>query len=122
MHRKSASCTHVSAVLHALVAMTSTGQIHPPDNSGTILPDDEEETSVTSNLCQWKISKERKESDLPMSAAMFEKQTITRRINEKLASLKILILDHHSSEAMLYLFFLVFSRVFNLNPWAYLSS
>ena len=50
--RKSASCTHVSAVLHALVAMTSTGQIHPPDNLSAIPDDEEEATSVTSHLCQ----------------------------------------------------------------------
>ena len=50
--RKLASCTHVSAVLHALVAMTSTGQIHPPDNLSAIPDDEEEATSVTSHLCQ----------------------------------------------------------------------
>jgi hypothetical protein len=61
--------------------MTSTGHIQPPDNAGATLDDEEETTSVTSQLCQWKIPKQRKESDLPMSAAVFEKHDY--RKNEK---------------------------------------
>ena len=70
-------------MLHALVAMTSTGQIHPPDNVSAIPDDEEEATSVTSHLCQWKIPKQRKESDLPMSAAMFEKHDFQKKNKRK---------------------------------------
>ena len=34
------------ALLHALVAMTSTGHIQPPDNAGATVDDEEETTSV----------------------------------------------------------------------------
>ena len=75
--RKSASCTHISAVLHALVALTSSGgsgfQLKPALPS-TSLPDEEDEVMpITSYLCQWKVPKKRKESNLTMSAAVFEK-------------------------------------------------
>ena len=61
-------------MLHALVALTTTGfQLHPALPS-TSLPDEENEVMpVTSYLCQWKVPKKRKESNLPMSAAVFEK-------------------------------------------------
>ena len=72
-------------MLHALVALTSTGQIHPPDNLSAIPDDEEEATSVTSHLCQWKIPKQRKESDLPMSAAMFEKHDFQKKNKRKFA-------------------------------------
>ena len=75
--RKSASCTHISAVLHALVALTSSGgsgfQLKPALPS-TSLPDEEDEVMpITSYLCQWKVPKKQKESNLTMSAAVFEK-------------------------------------------------
>ena len=63
--RKSASCTHVSAVLHALAALTPASfQLRatlPCANDS----DDEESTPVTSLPCQWKPPKKRKESTLP---------------------------------------------------------
>jgi len=72
--RKSASCTHVSAVLHALVALTTTGFQLQPALPSTSLPDEEDAIMpVTSYLCQWKVPKKRKESNLPMSATVFEK-------------------------------------------------
>ena len=41
-HRKSASCTYVSAVLHALVAVTRNGQLQYTPNS--TLPEMEDES------------------------------------------------------------------------------
>ena len=77
--RNSASCTHVSAILHALVAMTNknTSRSAPTTSSQSdcgsdILP-------VTSYLCQWKVPKKRKESTLPMSAAVFEKHDYQKK-------------------------------------------
>ena len=72
--RKSAGCTHVSAVLHALVALTTTGfQLQPalpstslPDEEGAIMP-------VTLIPMSVEGPQKQKESNLPMSAAVFEK-------------------------------------------------
>ena len=63
----------MSAVLHALVAMTTTEfQLQPnlPEIST-----DEEVLPVTSYPCQWKQPKTRKDSTLPMSGVVFEKHT-----------------------------------------------
>ena len=70
---KSASCTHVSALLHALAKLHPTPfQLKP-----TLHPVEEEsendETPVTSLPCQWKPPKRRKESLLEMSKATFQK-------------------------------------------------
>ena len=70
----SASCTHVSVVLHALVAMTAKNFQVSPVSSATLPADEEDEVMpVTSYLCQWKVPSKRKESILPMSAAVVEK-------------------------------------------------
>jgi len=54
--RKSASCTHVSAVLHALVTLTTTGFQLQPALPSTSLPDEEDAIMpVTSYLCQWMV-------------------------------------------------------------------
>lgn len=68
--RKSASCTHISALLHALVALTPV-----PFPVPSSVPDDEDAESVpvTSLPCQWKQPRKRKESNLKMSDATFEK-------------------------------------------------
>lgn len=84
--RKSATCTHVSAVLHALVALTTNGVQLQPTPDPIVFSDDEDEAiPVTSYLCQWKVPKKRKESHLPMSDAVFKKHDFQkqqkRRIN-----------------------------------------
>ena len=85
-YRKSASCTHVSAVLHALVAMTTAGFKPQSTTVQTILADDEEEVMpVTSYLCQWKVPKKRKESNLPMSAAVFEKHDFQKQRKRRIS-------------------------------------
>ena len=83
-YRKSATCTHVSAVLHALVAMTTSGsqlRLQPTcTTASTVQSDDEEEVMpVTSYLCQWKVPKKRKDSSLPMSAAIFQKHDFQKQ-------------------------------------------
>ena len=65
---------HMSAVLHALVAMTTVGFQVQPTPSDSPLADEEDETlPVTSYLCQWKVPRKRKESNLQMSGNAFEK-------------------------------------------------
>ena len=69
-----ASCTQVSALLHALASMTSSQfEIKPSKPCPTLCDDDDDETSVTSILCQWKVPKQCKESTLQMSEVTFEK-------------------------------------------------
>ncbi len=62
---KSASCTHVSALLHAFVAITTSGK---PCSLDLELQADEDKDAqpVTSYLCQWKVPKIRKESNMFM--------------------------------------------------------
>ena len=63
----SASCTHVSALLHTLAALnSSTFQLNP--NLPSIGDPEEEQTPVTSLPCQWKPPKARKDSMLPISS------------------------------------------------------
>lgn len=71
---QSASCVHVSGLLHALVAMNP-GPFHAQRTDE--LQDDEEETPlpITSYACQWKMPCKRKESTLLMSSATFNKHT-----------------------------------------------
>jgi len=90
LYRGSASCTHISALLHALVAMK------PSPDAATTSPDaattstntpltagdsDDEDDSlpVTSYACQWKAPKKRKESTLKFADANFEKHTYGRQ-------------------------------------------
>ena len=71
--RNSASCTHVSALLHALVAMTAKKYSSSPSTSRS------EAMPITSYLCQWKMPKKRKDSSIPMSTAVFEKHDYKRK-------------------------------------------
>ena len=80
VHRKSASCTHVSALLHSLVAMTSKNcQVQPELPSSVLVDGDIEQfTPLTSVLCSWNVPRVRKESNLRMSEAVFEKHDYQR--------------------------------------------
>ena len=73
--RNSASCTRVSAVLHALVAMTTASFQLWPAQPVTAAPHDKDDEAipVTSYLCQWKAPRKRKASNMPMSSAVFQK-------------------------------------------------
>ena len=80
-YRKSASCTHIFALLHALAAMTPV-----PFPIAPRLPDDEDSecVPVTSLPCQWKQPRKRKESNLKMSDATFQKHVYGRTKEIKL--------------------------------------
>ena len=86
-YRKSASCTHVSALLHALVAMAPTQ--FPEASTSNVDPDEEEDVlPVTSYPCQWKPPRKRKESNLKMSEANFEKPVYGKNKKVTLCSLE----------------------------------
>ena len=74
-HRKSSSCTHVSALVHALMAMSPT---QFPQPSASAEEEAEDPLPVTSYLCQWKQPKKRKESTLKVSEANIEKHVYGR--------------------------------------------
>ena len=66
----SASCTHVSALLHALVAMSPTEQF---PHMSTDHDDTEDDLPCTSYPCQWKKPRSRKETNLKISDAKVQK-------------------------------------------------
>lgn len=82
----SASCTHVSAVLHSLVALTSKGSPIQPTLPAASVDEGDGLMPVTSYLCQWKVPKKRKESKLQMSAAVFEKHDYRKEKKRKVVS------------------------------------
>ena len=84
--RLSASCTHISAVLHALVAMTPTEFLQQP--SASTSGDDNESLPCTSYPCQWKQPKKRKESNLRMGDAVFEKHVLGRECKRKVVAIE----------------------------------
>ena len=76
-NRKSATCTHVSGLLHALVALSPSESVPPavPDRRDD---DSEDELPVTSYRCQWVQSRKRKESNAKMADASFRKHVYGR--------------------------------------------
>lgn len=84
--RKSASCTHVSALLHALSGLTSSKCRPLPIDSS----DDEEESllPITSQLCKWKVPKKRKDSNIAMSEAVFQKHDYSKPAKKKMKPLE----------------------------------
>lgn len=83
--RKSASCTHVSASLHALRALKPTTFNLQPDLPPAFNSSDDAdaEVSVTSLPCQWKLPRKRKESTLRVSEATFEKHDYSKPVKRK---------------------------------------
>ena len=83
-HRQSASCTHVSALLHALVALTPI-QFTAPSSSDPLVDAEESTDSlpITSYPCVWKAPKKRKQSNLKMADADFEKHVYGRTASAK---------------------------------------
>ena len=79
----SASCTHISALLHALASLTPAVIGTRNDTS------DEENTSIpiTSYLCQWNVPKKRKESNLTVAEATFKKHVYGRERKHELKSM-----------------------------------
>ena len=75
LYRKSTSCTHVSGLLHALVAVGPVDFQAPPGASAIA----EELLPVTSFACQWKPLRKRKEATLKMVDAKFDKHVYGRQ-------------------------------------------
>ena len=73
--RESASCTHISGLLHALVSTS-----HAPFDPVHISQTDDEDTPlpITSFACQWKAPRKRKEADAKISDVTFEKHVYGR--------------------------------------------
>ena len=83
-HRESASCTHVSGLLHALVALCPAQLSQPPKDGNA---EEDEPLPITSFACQWKQPRKRKESTLPMSEAVFHKPVYGRQQKHTLSSI-----------------------------------
>ena len=86
--RKSASCTHVSALLHALVSVTTPQFQLQPSESPEVLLNSEEVVPVTSRPCEWKPPKKRKESTMALSDTSFEKPECGKEKKRKLEPLE----------------------------------
>lgn len=75
----SASCTHVSAVFHALSRLApATFAVH---TASCACSDDDQEPEalpVTSLPCQWKPPRKRKHSTLPIAETTFEKHNYAK--------------------------------------------
>ena len=80
--RKSASCTHVSALLHALSALHAPSAFEP--SMQNVDSDDEESLPCTSQPGRWKPPKKRKESTLPLSDAAFVKHDYAKAEKRKI--------------------------------------
>ena len=87
-YRNSASCTHVSALQHALATLSPASfqlkHKNPPLNDS----DDEDSTPVTSLPCQWRRPRKRKESSLSISKATFEKHDYAKPAKKKIKSVE----------------------------------
>ena len=75
--RKSATCTHVSGLLHALVALSPSESL-PPGAAKGMEVDSGDDLPVTSYQCQWVQPRKRKESCTKMADASFRKHVYGR--------------------------------------------
>ena len=82
---KSASCTHVSALLHALASLSPPG-LNP--HAQNISSDEETALPVTSYLCKWNVPRKRKESSITISESVFHKHVYGRQRKHELKSLE----------------------------------
>jgi len=69
----SASCVHVSAVLHYVVGLKGHQFMSPSQHETSDASDDQQPLPVTSFLCQWKQPKKRKESNSRIGEVQFKK-------------------------------------------------
>ena len=76
--RKSASCTHVSGLLHALVGLAPAQFQDSTKEPSTQVGHSEEPLPITSFECQWKPPRTRKESNLRIADAAFDKYVYGR--------------------------------------------
>ena len=84
--RRSASCTHVSGLLHTLVNLTPINYHDLADTSPSA--EDDEAVPVTSLECQWRRPRKRKESNLKIADATFQKHVYGRERKREFQSLK----------------------------------
>ena len=82
--RLSASCVHVSGLLHALVAMNP--DTTPSEAIGE-LEEDEESIPVTSRLCRWRQPRKQKEKALKMSETVYTKHEYGKVRKQKVVPL-----------------------------------
>ena len=78
----SASCTHISALLHALTALNPT-TLQPHPNLPSISDAEAECVPVTSLPCKWKAPKAKKDSTLPVASTSFEKHDYQKPVKRK---------------------------------------
>ena len=78
---KSASCTHVSALLHALSALHAPSAFEPPMQE---VDSDDESLPCTSQPCRWKAPKKRKESTLCLADATSVKHDYAKPHKKKI--------------------------------------
>ena len=86
LNRLLASCTHILALLHALVAMTPTEFLRQPSANSS--GDDDGCLPCTSYPCKWKQPKKRKESNYQMGKAVFEKHVLGREHKRKVVAVE----------------------------------
>ena len=82
--RKSATCTHVSGLLHALVSLTPAQLLATP----SITDDMESPLPITLYTCKWNVPRKRKESNMKMSEVQFEKHVYGRKCKKNLELLE----------------------------------
>ena len=83
--RLSASCVHISALLHALVSLNPSSQ----PNSSTVVPiESDSSVPVTSLINSWKPPRKRKESTLMMSEAKFQKHNYGKQAKHQVLPLE----------------------------------
>ena len=78
----SASCTHISALLHALTALNPT-TLQPHPNLPSISDAEAECVPVTSLPCKWKAPKAKKDSTLPVASTSFKKHNYQKLVKRK---------------------------------------
>ena len=72
----------MSALLHALASLTVAHQQLVGDSPVPL--DDGEALPITSYLCKWNAARKRKESNMPISEAVFQKHVYGRQRKREL--------------------------------------
>ena len=73
----------MSALLHALASLT-VAHVQYVGDIPVPLDDGEEALPITSYLCQWNAPRKRKESNMPISEAVFQKHVYGRQRKREL--------------------------------------
>ena len=83
IYRKSGSCTHVSALLHALSSLNIKHSVAPSTGDDY---SSEDELPCPSRPCEWKKPKQKKESTLMIDKAEFVKHDYAKPMKKKVSS------------------------------------